>query len=242
MLMKMNDIVINSVKYASSNWLKLVLIGLVVFIADLSDVTIRVGSFDLSYILLGAGFILGIYQIGFIFRIIEETTHGFDEMPKFDNFLNTFLHGIKETLVTMIYFIIPIMLVIIGVYIVDDLIGSSSQELEIVMITFGIFLASITFLIYQASILNMANNHGSIKSAFDFKRIFKKVKDIGFKRTGFMYLLIVVLVLIVKSTLHDTVVNNPFDLWSIISALVVIPFILIFTARVLGLINRALDR
>ncbi len=112
MLMKMNDIVINSVKYASSNWLKLVLIGLVVFIADLSDVTIRVGSFDLSYILLGAGFILGIYQIGFIFRIIEETTHGFDEMPKFDNFLNTFLHGIKETLVTMIYFIIPIMLVI----------------------------------------------------------------------------------------------------------------------------------
>lgn len=232
----------DSIKYSSSNWFKVVLLGLVVFMADISnEVTIHVGTLDLSYIIIGAGLILGIYQIGFLFRVIEETTRDFDEMPKFDEFISTFLHGIKETLITVIYFIIPFILVIIGAAIVDDFIGLTFPEIDFAIIIFGLFLASLIYIIYQATVLNMADHHGTIKSAFDFKRIFRKTRDIGFRKLCFIYLLTVVLALTVDTTVHDAVVGNPFDLWSIISALVIAPFILIFIARTLGLINRSLE-
>jgi len=63
----------------------------------------------------------------------------------------------------------------------------------------------------------------------------------GIKRLGFIYLLTVVFAVTVESTIHDAVTSNPFDLLSIISALLIAPFILIFIARTLGLINRTLE-
>lgn len=238
----MKDVTIDSIRYSSSNWFKVVLLGLVVFMADISnEVTIHVGALDLSYIVIGAGLILGIYQIGFLFRIIEETTHCSDKMPKLDKLWDTFLHGIKETFITVIYFIIPFILVIIGAAMVDDFIGLTLPEIDVAIIIFGLFLASLTYLIYQATVLNMADHHGTIKSAFDFKRIFRKARDIGFTKLCFIYLLTVVLAFTVETTVHDAVVGNPFDLWSIVSALVIAPFILIFIARTLGLINRSLE-
>lgn len=239
----MKDIIIDSLKYSSSNWVKVVLLGLVVFLVDLSDALSFLGGLagELSFTIIVTGLILGIYQIGFIFRIVEETTHGSDNMPKFDKFWNTFLHGMKEGLVTVIYFIIPLILIIIGVFLFGDLIGPNPMDIELVIIIFVLFLASITYLIYQAAVLNMANHHGTIKSAFDFKRIFKKARDMGIKRLGFIYLLTVVFAVTVESTIHDAVTSNPFDPLSIISALLIAPYILIFIARALGLINRTLE-
>lgn len=240
--MNMKDIIINSVKYSSSNWIKVLLLGLVIFIADLfNEANITVGTVDLSYIVIAIGIILAIYQIGFLFRIIEETTHGSDKMPKFDKFQDTFLHGIKEGLITVIYFIIPFVLVIIGIFLIADLTGPKTDEVQLIILVSALFLASLTYLIYQAAVLNMANHHGTIKSGFDFKRIFKKARDIGIKKLGFIYLLTVVLAITIETTIYDAVASNPFDLVSIISALLIAPFILIFIARTLGLINRTLE-
>lgn len=240
--MNMKDIIINSVKYSSSNWIKVVLLGLVIFIADLSNELSILGGIadEVRYTIIVIGFILGIYQIGFLFRIIEETTHGSNDMPKFDKLWDTFLHGIKEVLITVIYFIIPFILIITGVFLVDDLIGSKPQEIDFIIIISGVFLASLTYLIYQATMLNMADHHGTIKSAFDFKKIFKKARDIGFKRLGFIYLITVVFAATVEITVSDAVTVIPYDLGSIISSLLIAPFILIFIARILGSINQTL--
>ncbi len=241
--MNLKDMVIDSLKYSSSNWVKVILLGLVIFIADLSDALSALGGLadEVRFLIIAVGLILGVYQIGFLFRIIEETTHWSNTMPKFDKFRDTFIHGIKEGLITIIYFIIPFILIIIGVFSIADLTGPKTDEVYLIILISALFLASLTYLVYQAAVLNMADHHGTVKSAFDFKEIFKKVRNIGFKKLVFIYILTVVLLATVETTVSDAVTANPLDLWSIISAFLIAPFIIIFIARILGLINRTLE-
>ena len=237
--MNLNGMIINSLRYSSSNWVKLITLGLVIFLADMSNESTLGVVGELKYVVIIFATLLGIYQLGFLFRIIEETTHGSDVLPRFDKIWNTFLHGIKETLVTLIYFIIPFIMILMGVAIIDDLTGSKPQEISMVLIILGILMMSITYLVYQATELNMADHHGTIKSAFDLKRIVRKVRAIGLKNLCFIYLLTVVFAALVEITISDTK-TIPY-VGDYISSFIVAPFLLIFIARTLGLINRTLE-
>ena len=241
--MDMKEIIINSLRYTASNWIKVLLLGLVIYLADISNELYFLGGLagEVRYIVIGAGFILGIYQLGFIYRIIEETTHGSDKMPKFNKYFNTFIHGLKEAMVTVIYFIIPFILILIGILFINDITGPKTLEIEFILIIFGLFLASLTYLFYQAAVLNMANHHGTVRSAFDLKKIFGKVRKIGLKRLGFIYLLTVVFAFTVEITLTDAKTMIPYGLGDLISAFLIAPIILIFIARTLGLINKKLE-
>ena len=231
--------IINSLRYSSSNWVKLITLGLVIFLADMSNESTLGVVGELKYVVIIFATLLGIYQLGFLFRIIEETTHGSDVLPRFDKIWNTFLHGIKETLVTLIYFIIPFIMILMGVAIIDDLTGSKPQEISMILIILGILMMSITYLVYQATELNMADHHGTIKSAFDLKRIVRKVRAIGLKNLCFIYLLTVVFAALVEITISDTK-TIPY-VGDYISSFIVAPFLLIFIARTLGLINRTVE-
>jgi hypothetical protein len=241
--MDMKGILINSLKYASSNWFKVILLGLVIFLADISNELYFIGGMadELRSLIIFAGSILGIYQLGFIFRIIEETTQGSDKMPKFDKLINTFSHGLKEALVTVVYFIIPFLLVLVGIALLDDITGPKTQEMDIIIIFTGLFLGSLTYLLYQAVVLNMADYHGTLRSAFDFKRIFRKFRAIGLKKLIFIYFLTVIFAVIVEITLSDAKSILPYGLGNLASSLIIAPFILISIARILGLINQTLD-
>jgi hypothetical protein len=241
--MDMKEIIINSIKYTASNWIKVLLLELVILMVDITNELSFLGGIadEVRYIVIVAGIILGIYQLGFIFRIIEETTHGSDKMPKFNRYVDTFIHGLKEVMITVIYFIIPFILVLMGVLIIDNITGPKTQDIYLILIIFGLFLASLTYLLYQAAQLNMANHHGTVKSAFDLKKIFKKVRVIGIKKLGFIYLLTVVFAFTVEITLADAKIIIPFGLGGLISAFLIAPFILIFIARTLGLINKTLE-
>lgn len=237
--MNLNGMIINSLRYSSSNWVKLITLGLVIFLADMSNESTLGVVGELKYVVIIFATLLGIYQLGFLFRIIEETTHGSDVLPRFDKIWNTFLHGIKETLVTLIYFIIPFIMILMGVAIIDDLTGSKPQEISMILIILGILMMSITYLVYQATELNMADHHGTIKSAFDLKRIVRKVRAIGLKNLCFIYLLTVVFAALVEITISDTK-TIPY-VGDYMSSFIVAPFLLIFIARTLGLINRTLE-
>ncbi|MDD1774414.1 MAG: hypothetical protein LUQ24_02655, partial [Methanobacterium sp.] len=103
------------------------------------------------------------------------------------------------------------------------------------------FLGSLTYLLYQAVVLNMADYHGTLRSAFDFKRIFRKFRAIGFKKLIFIYFLTVIFAAIVEITLSDAKSILPNGLGNLASSLIIAPFILISIARILGLINQTLD-
>lgn len=242
--MNMKDMVVDSAKFSSSNWIKLLLLGLVIFIADKVNEISNFNDGTPGAIFIGivvVGLFLGAYQAGFLFRIIEETTKGSEKMPRFDKFWDTFLHGIKEIIITMVYFIVPFILILISIFSVADFAGTEGQETIILLLVTALFLASLTYLVYQAAVLNMANHHGTIRSGFDFKSIFRKVREIGFKRLGFIYIITVILAFTVEDTIRDAVSIIPYDLGSVIFSFIIAPFILIFIARTLGLVNRTLE-
>lgn len=237
--MRIRHIVMDSFYYSTSNWIKVIFLGLVIFIADLINEISFLGiSADLFLILIG--FILAIFESGYVFRIIEESTHGVEVLPPFDRFWETSVHGIKEILITLIYFIVPSLLILMGIVEVNELIGPLAQEVDFLLILSGLILASFLYIPYQAAILNMAHHHGTLRSGFDFKSIFLKVRKMGFKNLIFVYLLNVFFVTVVVYTLSDTLAILPYNIGDLISGLIIAPMILIFTARVLGLINRDL--
>lgn len=242
--MGLREIILDSFRYTTSNWGKLIILGIVIFLADMVDELSYFQNLadEISTVLIVISILLVIFEIGYIFRIIEETTNGSKTLPAFNRIWETFFHGLKEILVTVLYFIFPFLLVLLGAMEINDVIGHFSIEVDLLIILLGLFLASLLYLPFQAAVLNMANHHGTIKSGFDLKNIFNKMRMIGFKNLGFIYILTVLFALVVRYTLSDTIKILPYGLGDLISSLIIAPFILVFTARTLGLINKGLDK
>jgi len=234
--MNLGEIIRDSVKYASSDWIKVILLGMVILIAD-SVNEIHLAGFGadiIKIILIIIGTILGILEVGYIFKIIEETVRGSEKLPKFDKLKEMFIHGVKETIVTVIYALIPSILIIIGLV---DIIGIlevfvDEELMSILFIISGLILGLIVEIIYSAAILNMAHHNGAIRSAFQFKKIFRKIKKIGLKKIVFVYILSLFIVFLVSILISDNLKANIPIIGEIISQLIIAPYLLIFTSRV----------
>ncbi len=59
-------------------------------------------------VFFAAVILLAIFEAGYVFRILEETIQGSKKLPKFNNLKLMFFHGIKELIVLILYFLIPI--------------------------------------------------------------------------------------------------------------------------------------
>ncbi len=242
--MGLKEIILDSFRYTTSNWGKLIILGLVIFLTDLTNELSLFENLadEISAMLIIVSILLVIFEIGYIFRIIEETTHGSQTLPAFNRIWETFFHGLKEILVIVLYFIFPFALVLLGAMEINDVIGHFSMEVDLFIILTGLFIASLLYIPFQAAVLNMANHHGTIRSGFDLKKIFNKMRKMGFKNLGFVYILTVLFALVVRYILSDTIKILPYSLGDLISSLIIAPFILVFTARTLGLINKCLDK
>lgn len=76
-LMNLLDIIIDSIKYPSSNWKEVILLGTVLLIADGFNEFQWTGQFaDEIRITLIIGSFLAILQAGYLFRVVEETIKG----------------------------------------------------------------------------------------------------------------------------------------------------------------------
>ena len=106
---------------------------------------------------------------------------------------------------------------------------------------FILIILGITALIYiffPAVLLHRANNDGSFKSSFDFIKIYHKIINVGLRRLVVVYLGLFIIVPIIKVVLTSTVAHNLPVIGEIIPDLIIAPYLLIFTTRVLGLIDR----
>lgn len=244
--MDLKDIIMDSFKYSTSDWVKVIVLGLVIFIADMVDETSYFHGLadEINILLIIIATILAIFEIGYMFRIIEDTTHGSQTMPPFNMIRGTFFHGIKEAMITVLYFIIPFILILVGIIQIDErinFINSIMDEFRLIFIMVGLFLASLLYLPFQAAILNMADHHGTIRSGIDLKKIYIKMRKMGIKNMVFIYILTVLFALVLRHVLSDSIGIIPFRVGDILSGLIIAPFILIFTSRALGLINKTLD-
>ncbi len=238
--MKIKDIIIDSLKYSASDLKVLVLLGMVLLIADIADELSFLG--DLSQyakiIIFFLIIFLAIFEAGYVFRIIEDTIHGSTVLPEFNNFIGLLSHGINEMIVLFMYFIVPLGLILI--FFIDFLLSFDTDDISdgmgLVLVGF-LSLAVIIYILFPAVILHRAHHNGNLSSSFDFTAIYHKIRSVGLKRLVIVYLSIIIVVTMIRELLTPSMDGLIPFLVGIVSDLFIAPYLLIFTSRVLGLID-----
>lgn len=238
---KIKDIIIDSLKYSASDLKVLVLLGIVLLIADLGDELSFLGDLsETARIVISIAIILlAIFEAGYVFRIIEETIHGSNILPRFNNFREMFSHGLNEMIVLMIYFVFPILflLIIIFNYLISYDIDDISGGTGLIIILFIGVVAGI-YLLFPAVILHRAHHNGDLRSSFDLRAIYHKIRNVGLKRLVIVYFSIFAIVALIRELFVPSMIDGPLPFFgAIISDLFIAPYLLIFTSRILGLLD-----
>jgi hypothetical protein len=238
--MKIKDIIIDSLKYSASNLKILLLLGMVLVIADLGNELSFLGDLSdtVKFIISVVVILIAIFEAGYVFRIIEETIKGSNSLPKLNDFKRMFIHGLSEIILIIIYFAVPVALVM--VLFVYFFINNSIEDLTLVsaMILFLIIcFAGVILALFPAVMLHRANNNADIRSSFDIRAIYHKIRKVGLKRLIIVYFTIIILVATIREVLVPSMDGTVPLIIGIISDLLIAPYLLIFTSRVLGLLD-----
>ncbi len=182
----------DAARYPFSGLKQLLLLGLLILISSLF-----LGQYNELYVYLDnilgdSGLLLAIFlffaittifmilEAGYSFKIVEKSINGDEKPPELNNFIYMFKHGINETIIAIIYFMVPF---IIFLSILDDAfsqinlgIPEISDEIAILLLIALIFLGFIVNIIFTIAIPHMAFKGGSFKEAFRLGEIFKKIR------------------------------------------------------------------
>ena len=218
--MNISDIVSDSIKYPSSNWGKVLILG-VIMIASILIVPIFL-----------------VY--GYLFRIIKATLAGLDELPEFDEIGEMFVDGLKILVVAIVY-AIPVWIIsaILGL-ITGTGMNTTTIGLDPMMF-WGLFVANlitviialIIGLIEIIAIVNMAYYDGELGAAFRFSEILEHIARIGWGKYIATY---IVVALIAFIGFFIGVLTFFILIGIILLPLVIAPYISMFGARAISLL------
>ena len=194
--MGIGDILSKSISYPFSDITKFLIIGIGVIIVDLDTVFGELFGTESFMVILGfiIAVLFSIVMLGYSINVIKNGIDNSNEIPDFD-FANNFVDGLKLILIGFVYFIIPLIITLVLLF-VFGAIGSGLNQVVgslgiwaliavIIFIIFGIFA-----IVAQA---RFAISH-SISDALSIGEVFEDVKRIGILKI--ILFLIVVSILI----------------------------------------------
>ncbi len=232
----------NALRYTASDWYNVLILGIILFLVDhIVDLNAPslIEGYDILILILVV--FLSFIEVGYGFRIVEETVQGSSKPPSFHNPLDLLWHGVKESVILLLYFIVPLILVVMGISEFEYLLN---LDLGSIIMRYALLFAIIFFLafniMFQAAVLNMAHHQGRITSAFNFPMVFRKIRLVGLKNMVLVSLITIVVLYIIKQVVFDTLHELPYlgpSLGDVISTVLIAPFLMIFTTRLVGLID-----
>lgn len=235
------DLYKDSLEYSAKDWRNLVFLGI-----------FTIFNF----------FVIPVFLIaGYNYRVIKTATHGIingrDSLPKFDDFANMFIDGIKVLVIEFVYliviFIVFLIFTITGAKVAD--MGSGAVLYFGWLLTF--ILGIVAFLMCQMGICNMAYNNGAFSKAFALKELKGVIDKIGWFESIITYLgiiIISVVISVVTSALIFAIFTvlgisaavlhvNPAGIFilgviiiSLINTFFIGPYLNIFSSRCVGLL------
>jgi hypothetical protein len=183
--------------------------------------------------------------LGYALKIIKESTKEGTEPPEFDNWGAMFIDGLKYLVVSIVYFLIPLIVMGIGIISAvtsipsNDLIGSKAAYINLILGS-GLFLIGLLLLLVIVVILNIAianmAHKGEFGAAFKFGEIFHVIGSIGWGKYIICYIVLIVIAMVI-SIVTSIVASIPL-LGFILIILLAEPYSLIFSSRAIGLIYK----
>lgn len=231
--MNTKEMLIDSVKYSLKVRWDFLLLGFVfwflTFSLDLLD-----ENFLFGVLLFLPWSLLAFIEGGYVATVIEETIFGSDVYPKFKNLKKLIKKGIKEVLIFVIYGIIPLAILIILIF---DLVIFSFNPSVLVLFLLFVFSAFFAMLLVEGAIIHYEYNHSKFKTAFEIRKIMRKLKGMGISRFLISIFIVLLLSLLVAPLISE-ISENTHPLLSTIMEFTVLPFLAIVSARFMGLIGR----
>lgn len=201
-------------------------------------------SFGLLLLFVGSILIIpAIMAVGYILRVIEQTTHGSNELPPFDEWGKMFRDGLKYIAATIIYLIVPNILTFVLTNGILLSIYSGGFQIGYLLITvIGMLIALPFDLVYIMALGNMAHED-RFGAAFDFSKIFGLIGRIGWpKYISYVLVVTIIGVLVGMITEFGTFLRVSFGLGlgliGIIIALLIQIYLSLYRGRYTGLIYR----
>jgi len=232
----------DAMRYSVSKWYNILILGLILFLTD------HIIDFNVPSMISGMGdvlivsiiFILSFLEIGYGFRIVEETVQGSSKPPSFHHPLSLIGHGVRESVILLIYFIIPLILIVIGISEFETMFNLDFSP----MLDYALFIAIILFvcfnILFQGAVLTMAHHEGSLRSGFNMIMVFRKIRQVGLKNMLMISFITIAVIYILQQAIFDTLHGLPYvgtTVGDVLSTVLIAPFLILFTTRLLGLID-----
>ena len=187
-------------------------------------------------------FIISLIILGYQYIVIKFSIDANNNLPEFGDIANLLVNGLKYFAVSLIYNIIPTIVLIAGVELIQDV------DYIMSIISFILFLIC-NFLLIMA-LANMIDSN-EFKKAFDLKEITDKISKLGWvKYIGIILFTIIIygiimlalgIILMFISMLIAVAINQAMIIASIlliIDGLFIMPYISVFFNKVYGSIYR----
>lgn len=178
--MDLGENITDSVQYPLQDWVKILILMVVSIIP-----------------------IVNFMSGGYYIRIIKSTLAGVDDVPEFDNLGELFIDGIKMIIAYIVYMIVPLILMIVGVFFLAPAASTSSYTastmftgISIVLFIIAAILAFVISIIAIMGIANMAYYDSQLGAAFRFGEILERISAIGWG-TYIIWLIVLFIVTLV---------------------------------------------
>ena len=131
--LSIKEIFLNSFKYTISDWVAIVILGIILtFLSILNNF-----NRDINIIMWVAITILSLIEMGYSFKIIEQTLQGSTKPPIFRNFKELIIHGIKDTIVYAFYFTLMLIVSFLLISMIHSIPESSLIGIILAIIVIG---------------------------------------------------------------------------------------------------------
>ncbi|WP_424354155.1 DUF4013 domain-containing protein [Methanobacterium sp. MBAC-LM] len=250
--MDIGDVVSDALKYPLSDWTKILMLGIILVIAGIGNISRSLVADSTLISVLGIiGFIVGLLGYGYFFRIIKSSLAGISELPSFDDFVTMFIDGIKVAVVGFVYSIPAIILILIFAASIIISVISNPSSIPIGALIgagVGIILAMLYMLIITpiiaVAVANMAYNDSEFSAAFRFSEIFDKIGTIGWGNLILWYIVTIIVYIVIAAV--GGIITGLFSLISpvltvVLMALIVTPYLQMYVARSVALLYSSQD-
>ena len=129
---------------------------------------------------------------------------------------------------------------VLGLSELGDLLDFDSQwGMALLILGMLVFLVCFNILM-QGAILTMAHHRGSLRWGFNMPQVFKKIRMVGLRNMFMVTIITGVVLYLIRQILFDALHEIPYlgsTVGELIGTVLIAPFLLIVTTRLLGLID-----
>lgn len=196
--MSLGEILSDAIRYPFSDITKFLIVGILALLAGITSVLYPTGS-DGSVIFILLAIISLVFAFiisGYGVAVIRNTIKNSDEIPGIDPVANI-IDGIKVAIIGIVYYIIPLILVVIISFVLG-LIGAGLNQVSAVVIIASIIgiILFVLFSIFEIVAVARFADKGELGAALSIGEVIEDAKRVGILNIILFTIVAVILILI----------------------------------------------